>query len=106
MRDRRSVIQERSIHCILYTVASLQYRMSCEMNSRDSIATGKDVVLAPRSIWYQPRSMWIIWFHVFMEELSFAFYRLKLDPVFPARNLFDGFQSAKLTALRGRMVYQ
>jgi hypothetical protein len=41
-----------------------------------------------------------------MEELSFAFYRLKLDPVFPARNLFDGFQSAKLTALRGGMGYQ
>lgn len=34
----------------------------------------KDVVLTPRLIWYQPWSMWIIWFHVVMEELSFAFY--------------------------------
>ena len=61
---------------------------------------GKDVVLTPRSIWYH-RSIWIIWLYIFREELSFAlsFYRLKLDPVFPACNLFDGFQSAKLTTL-------
>jgi hypothetical protein len=43
-----------------------------------------------------------------MEELSgFASptptYRLKFDLVFPACNLFDGFQSAKLTTLRGGM---
>jgi hypothetical protein len=43
-----------------------------------------------------------------MEELSFALsiYRLKLDPVFPACNLFDGFQSAKLTTLRSGMGHQ
>jgi hypothetical protein len=65
---------------------------------------GKDVVLTPRSIWYH-RSIWIIWFHILMEELPFALsiYRLKLDPVFPACNLFDGFQSAKLATLRRGM---
>ena len=67
---------------------------------------GKDIVLTPGLIWYQPRSIWIIRFHIFMDELSFAlsFYRVKLDPVFSACNLLDGFQSVKHT-LRGGMGY-
>jgi hypothetical protein len=57
---------------------------------------GKGVVLTPWSIWSHP----LVWYHIFTEELSgFALsapiYRVKLDPVFPACNLFDGFQSAK-----------
>lgn len=83
----------------------------CNTECHDEMNLGirqpdKDVVLAPRSIWYQPLSMWIIWFHIVLGELSSAFYRLKLDPVFSACNLFDGFQSAKFTTLCGGMGHQ
>ena len=66
---------------------------------------GQYAVLTPRLIWYQPLSIWIIWFHVLWEELFFALslYRLNLDPVFPACNLLDDFQSVKHITLRSGM---
>ena len=60
---------------------------------------GKDVVLTTRSIWC----------YIFIGELSGSaspISRLKFDLVFTACKLFDSFQSAKLTILRGGMGHQ
>ena len=93
IRDRHSVIDRANYTIRVYGGIFAIQKYHDEMNLV-ILQPGKDVVLTPRSIW----SHLFMWDHIGLSSTA-----PKFDIVFIACNLIDGFQSAKLTTLRGGM---